>query len=94
MEYPLNLQLTAPEIGFAVANDEAEHIALSDVGYTPAFPGRELEAATPEEQATRAVLLSRAEIAGLKVNGRWSDRRLAEEVTKAEAALVPEVHAG
>lgn len=37
MEYPLNLQLAAPAIGFAVANDESEHIALSDMGYQPAF---------------------------------------------------------
>lgn len=93
MEYPLNLQLAAPEIGFAVANDEAEHIALSDVGYTPAFPGREASV-VPEAQASRSDLLSRSELAGLKVNVRWSDRRLAEEVAKAEASVVPEVHAG
>jgi hypothetical protein len=35
--YPLNLQLPIPAIGFAVANNEAEHIALSAQGYLPAF---------------------------------------------------------
>lgn len=37
MDYPLNLQLLAPAVGFAVANDEAEHIALTEHGYHPAF---------------------------------------------------------
>lgn len=35
--YPLNMQLTAPAVGFAAANDEAEHIALTAQGYQPAF---------------------------------------------------------
>lgn len=37
MDYPLDLKLTAPAIGFAVANDEAEHAALTEQGYQPAF---------------------------------------------------------
>ncbi len=37
MDYPLNMQLPAPAIGFAVANDEAEHIALTGQGYQPAY---------------------------------------------------------
>jgi hypothetical protein len=32
--YPINMQLTEG-IGFAVANTEAEHAALSDLGYEP-----------------------------------------------------------
>ena len=35
--YPLNMQLPAPQIGFAVANDEAEHKTLTEAGYGPAF---------------------------------------------------------
>ena len=35
--YPLNLQLPPPAVGFAAANDEGEHIALSAQGYQPAF---------------------------------------------------------
>lgn len=35
--YPLNMQLPAPLIGFAVANDEAEHISLTKSGYGPGF---------------------------------------------------------
>lgn len=35
--YPLDMHLPAPGVGFAVANDEAEHIALTAAGYLPAF---------------------------------------------------------
>lgn len=36
MDYPLNLKLALREgAGFAVANDEAEHKALSELGYEP-----------------------------------------------------------
>ena len=83
MIYPLNLQLPAPDVGFAVANDEAEHIALSDVGYLPAFPEREKETATNENQVARAQLLEQAELIGLKVDGRWSNRRLSEELANS-----------
>jgi hypothetical protein len=34
--YPLNL-FRAADVGYAVANNEAEHKALSDAGYMPAF---------------------------------------------------------
>ncbi len=35
--YPLNMQLPAPKIGFAVANDEDEHKSLTATGYGPAY---------------------------------------------------------
>ena len=35
--YPLNLSLAAPTVGFAVANDEAEHAELTARGYQPAL---------------------------------------------------------
>lgn len=35
--YPINMTLPAPDVGFAVANDEAEHQALSAAGYLPAY---------------------------------------------------------
>ena len=35
--YPLSMQLPAPQAGFAVANDEAEHQALTESGYGPAY---------------------------------------------------------
>lgn len=35
--YPLNVSLPSPAIGFAVANDENEHKALTEAGYVPAF---------------------------------------------------------
>lgn len=41
--YPLNMKLEQG-IGFAVANDEAEHQALTDAGYGPAFVAAPVEA--------------------------------------------------
>lgn len=35
--YPLNMKLPTPAIGFAVANDEAEHQALTASGYEPKY---------------------------------------------------------
>lgn len=35
--YPLQMTLSLPAVGFAVANDEAEHIELTKYGYQPAF---------------------------------------------------------
>lgn len=37
MIYPLNVSLPAPGIGYAVANDENEHAALTGYGYVPAY---------------------------------------------------------
>lgn len=71
--YPLNVQLPAPAVGFAVANDPIEHQALSAAGYVPAYVAPVLD---------RAALLAEAEAKGLKVDGRWSDARLAEELAK------------
>lgn len=42
--YPLNMKLVEG-VGFAVANDEAEHQALTEQGYGPAFVPQ------PEEEA-------------------------------------------
>ena len=35
--YPLNMTLSAPAVGFALANDVSEHQALTDAGYLPAY---------------------------------------------------------
>lgn len=35
--YPINVALLSPQIGFAVANDEQEHAALTERGYLPAL---------------------------------------------------------
>lgn len=46
--YPLNMTLPAPQIGFAVANDEDEHKALTASGYGPAY----VAPTEPEKVAT------------------------------------------
>lgn len=45
--YPLKMQLPAPAVGFALANDEDEHITLSEQGYQPAY----MPQAKPQKQA-------------------------------------------
>ena len=35
--YPLHMTLPLPTLGYALATDEAEHIALTTQGYQPAF---------------------------------------------------------
>ena len=50
MEYPLDMKLPDPKIGFAVANDEDEHKALTAQGYGPAY----VAPAEPEEPAKAA----------------------------------------
>lgn len=52
--YPLNVTLPAPAIGFALANDETEHAALTEAGYVPALVKAEQKAAPQEdgEQST------------------------------------------
>lgn len=46
--YPLNVSLQAPAIGFALANDETEHAALTEAGYVPALV-KAAPVATPQE---------------------------------------------
>ena len=74
--YPLNMALPAPAVGFAVANDEVEHELLSDSGYLPKFEKK-------PAQVSRDELEAMAEAKGIKVDGRWSDARLQEEIDKA-----------
>ncbi len=45
--YPLPMQLPAPQVGFALANDEKEHADLTKRGYGPAF----VPAEKPQKQA-------------------------------------------
>lgn len=51
--YPLNVTLPAPLIGFAVANDEAEHAALTESGYLPALAGADLAAGEEVSEVKR-----------------------------------------
>ena len=46
--YPLNMTLAAPQVGFAVANDEDEHKSLTAAGYGPAYVAPEPAAPTPK----------------------------------------------
>lgn len=81
--YPLNMQRATPDVGFALANDEAEHQVLTDAGYVPAFISVSSATAQPALMALdRTTLMAQAEAKGMRVDKRWSDARLAEEVAK------------
>lgn len=51
--YPLDMKLI-DGIGFAVANDEAEHQALTERGYGPAWEPKEDAAASAKTTKTAA----------------------------------------
>lgn len=74
--YPLDMQLAAPAVGFALATDDAEHRALTGAGYLPAY--------VEEADDIRTPLLAQAAEKGLKVDKRWSDARLADELAKLD----------
>lgn len=38
--YPLDMKLKEPLVGFALANNEDEHIALTNLGYLPAYEAK------------------------------------------------------
>lgn len=75
--YPINVQLPAPAVGFALANDEFEHADLTKAGYVPVY--------VPVEDLAREAMLIEAGEKGLRVNRRWSDARLAEELASMNA---------
>lgn len=50
MTYPLNVSLPSPLVGFAVANDETEHAALTERGYLPALAATD---AAPQEDGAQ-----------------------------------------
>jgi hypothetical protein len=58
--------------GYAVANDEAEHKALTAYGYEPAFV--EAEAPTDEKATLRAQLDAK----GIEYDMRWGGAKLRE----------------
>ena len=45
--YPMNLQLASLAVGFACANDEAEHAALTASGYLPALVQKAVQSVEP-----------------------------------------------
>ena len=75
--YPLNMQLPAPAVGFALAIDGFEHADLTKAGYVPAL--------IPVEDSARENMLVEATEKGLRVDRRWSDARLAEELAAMNA---------
>lgn len=76
--YPLNMQLPAPAIGFAVANDEAERISLTSHGYTPAYVAPVAEAKAQSKDAVMAEL----DAAGIDYDKRLGVEKLAALLPK------------
>lgn len=70
--YPLNMTLTDGQ-GYAVANDEAEHKALTACGYGPAYQEPEKEEEPADEiDALRAELDAK----GISYNKRMGAKKL------------------
>lgn len=75
--YPLNMKTAGDQPGFAVANDEAEHAALSELGYLP-----KLEAAEESVDADGDGVMTKAEVmaaldkAEIEYDKRWGLERL------------------
>jgi len=78
LSYPLNMQLPAPAIGFSVANNEAEHIALTSHGYTPAYVAPVVEAKAQSKDAIMAEL----DAAGIEYDKRLGVEKLAALLPK------------
>lgn len=77
--YPLNMQLPSPAVGFACANDEAEHIALTEQGYAPAF----VKAEKTDEGHTLESVKAALDAAGIEYDKRLGLARLVELLPKA-----------
>ena len=75
MNYPLNMTKPGEVVGYAVANDEAEHASLSGIGYEP-----KLETPSADD------LTAKAEALGIKIDKRWSPDTLAAKIAETEAA--------
>ncbi len=73
MDYPLDMKLPEPGIGFAVANDETEHKALTVMGYSPAWVETQDEAGHTLE-SVRATL----DAAGIAYDKRLGLAKLIE----------------
>ena len=71
--YPLNVSNQAIG-GFAVANDEAEHAALTAAGYLPALEPKQQEATAPTVESVRAQL----DAAGIAYDARLGLKKLQE----------------
>lgn len=72
--YPLDVHNPALG-GYAVANTEAEHKALSEAGYLPAFVASEPVAEPADEKTTlRAALDAK----GISYDARWGVAKLRE----------------
>ena len=75
MTYPLSMSLTVG-IGFAVANDEAEHQALTAMGYGPAYEGEADATEADTEGHTVASVRAQLDAAGIAYDRRFGLAKL------------------
>lgn len=80
--YPLNLTLPSSNtlnvsVGFAVANDAAEHEALSALGYEPKFAAAEADPAEDDGKGhTVESVRAQLDAAGIAYDKRWGLAKL------------------
>lgn len=73
--YPLNMKTAGDQPGFAVANDEAEHAALSELGYLPKLEVAD-ESAETDGAMTKAEVMAALDKAEIEYDKRWGLGRL------------------
>lgn len=75
--YPLNMKTAGEQPGFAVANDEAEHAALSALGYLPKLEAVEKAADTDGDgELSKAEVMAALDKAEVEYDKRWGLERL------------------
>ncbi len=70
--YPLNMKTAGDQPGFAVANDEVEHAALSEMGYEPKLVKEEAS----DTDLTKEQVMEKLDAAGIEYDKRWGLERL------------------
>lgn len=71
--YPLNMKTAGDQPGFAVANDEAEHATLSDLGYLPRL---EVADKDGDGELSKAEIMAALDKAEIEYDKRWGLDRL------------------
>ncbi len=74
--YPLNMKTPGDRPGFAVANDEAEHAALSELGYEPKLEVKVDPDADEGGKADKTEVMAALDKAGVEYDKRWGLERL------------------
>lgn len=74
--YPLSMKTAGDQPGFAVASDEAEHAALSELGYLPKLEAKADPDANEDGKVDKTEVMAALDKAGVEYDKRWGLERL------------------